>query len=30
MVRGRLHAELVLGESAERALAALGGTRVPV
>lgn len=28
MVRGRLHAELVLGESAERALAALG-QRVP-
>jgi hypothetical protein len=28
MVRGRLHAELVLGESAERALAALG-PRVP-
>src|SRR5262249_17906053 len=28
MVRGRLHAELVLGESAERALAALG-QRIP-
>src|SRR5262245_41888288 len=28
MVRGRLHAELVLGESAERAMAALG-QRVP-